>query len=227
VVAFSNEGKRGIVKHRADVVARLLKAGVAVCMPDLRGTGEMRVTGTGRGRTSSDAAISATEWMHGRTVLGTQVQELLLVLDALPGAGLGAAALWGDSFAPVNPADARLAVPYDAEGGQPLLGEPMGGLVALLGGLFAPEGTVRAIHTHGGLTSYRSLLADPFFYVPHDALVPGVLAVSDVDDVAAAWSPRPLNIEAPIHGHNQAVRGKAAAANVAEWLVAALRNDRK
>lgn len=208
VVAIAQGGKQGFLKHRPEVITGLLSAGIAVCLPDLRGTGEMRTTGSGRGRTSSDTSVSSTEWMHGRTVLGTQVQELLLVLDALPELGLGPAALWGDSFAPVNSANATLAVPYDAEGGQPSLGEPMGGLVAQLGGLVAPEGIVRAIHVRGSLSSYRSVLASPFFYVPHDALVPEVLTVSDVDDVAAAWAPRPLRIEAPIDGHNQLISQK-------------------
>jgi dienelactone hydrolase len=215
VVAISQGGKRGFLKHRSEIISRLLSAGIAVCMPDLRGTGEMRTTGTGRGRTSSDTSVSSTEWMHGRTVLGTQVQELLLVLDTLPELGLGPAALWGDSFAPVNSAETTLAVPYDADGSQPSLGEPMGGLVAQLGGLFAPAGTVRAIHVRGSLSSYRSALATPFFYVPHDALVPEVLTVSDIDDVTAAWAPRPLRIEAPIDGHNQLIGQKAFATEFA------------
>ena len=49
--------------------------------------------------------------------------------------------------------------------------EPLGGLLALLGGLF--EDDVRAVAVRGGLVSYASLLDSPFFYVPHDAVVPG------------------------------------------------------
>jgi dienelactone hydrolase len=210
VVAVAQSGKAGFLKHRLEMIVRLLQAGVAVCLPDLRGTGEMRTTGEGRGRTSSDTAISATEWMHGRTVLGTQVQEMLLVLDAVVGQGFGPIALWGDSFALVNPAGATLEVPYDADA-QPRLAEPMGSLVALLAGLFAPE-TVRAIHVHGGLASYRSTLASPFLDVPHDCLVPGVLTMSDLDDVAAVWVPRPLSIEAAVDARNQRMAGKELAA---------------
>jgi dienelactone hydrolase len=207
VVGIAQGGKAGFMEHRAETIARLLQAGVSVCLPDLRGAGEMHPAKAGRGRTSGDTGISATEWMHGRTVLGRQVQELLLVLDALRAQGTGPAVLWGDSFAPVNAADANLAVPYDADR-QPELGEPMGGLVALLAGLLAPEGSVAAIESCGSLASYRSVLADPFFYLPHDSLVPGVLAACDIDDVASAWAPRPLRIEAPIDARNRRIAGK-------------------
>ncbi len=139
VIAVAQGGKAGFLQHRAETIARLLQSGVAVCLPELRGTGEMRPKDAGRGRTSSDTGISATEWMHRKTVLGRQVQELLLVIDALRSQGAGPIALWGDSFAPVNAADANFAVPYDAEP-QPKLGEPMGGLVALFQRAVCAEG---------------------------------------------------------------------------------------
>jgi dienelactone hydrolase len=207
VVGVAHAGKAGFLRERSDTIGRLLQAGVAVCLPDLRGAGEMRTSGAGRGRTSSDTGISATEWMHGKTVLGAQVQELLLVLEATRKQGFASATLWGDSFAPVNAVGAKLAVPYDSEL-QPHIGEPMGALVTLLAGLAAPGSAVRAIHVHGGLVSYVSVLTSPFVYVPHDALIPGVLSVSDLADVVAALMPRPVSIEAAIDGRNQLVTGK-------------------
>jgi dienelactone hydrolase len=207
VIAVAQGGKAGFLRNRSEAIARLLQSGVAVCLPDLRGCGEMRTTGAARGRTSSDTAISATEWMHGRTVLGTQVQELLLVLDAARQQGFAAPALWGDSFAPANAADAKLIVPYEIDY-QPNIGEPMGGLAALLAALLAPEDAVRAIHVHGGLVSYYSVLTSQFIYVPHDAMVPGVLGVSDLNDVVAVLLPQPVSIEAAIDGRNVLVTGK-------------------
>ncbi len=103
-------------------------------------------------------------------------------------------------------------MPYEADG-QPLLGEPMGGLVTLVAALLAPsETTVRGIHIHGGLASYRSALASPFICLPHDAFVPGVLTAGDIDDLAAACAPRPLSIEAAIDAQNRPVKGKELAA---------------
>jgi dienelactone hydrolase len=214
VVAVAQAGKAGFLKHRADVIVQLLYSGVAVCLPDLRGTGEMRPRDAGRGRTGSDTAYSATELMHGKTLLGRQVQELLLVMEALRDQGAGPIALWGDSFAPVNTPDAKLAVPYDADGPQPKLGEPMGGLVVLLTALYAPKDAVRAVHIHGCLVRYRSALASPFIHVPHDAFVPGMAAVTDVGEIAMAIG-QPVGIEAAIDAQNRRAGPKELAADFA------------
>jgi hypothetical protein len=210
VVGIAQEGKAGFLKHRAETIARLLKAGITVCLPDLRGTGEMRPAGAGRGRTSGDTGASATEWMLGWTNLNRQCVDLQIVLRKVR----GPVALWGDSFAATNGPNARVAVPYETDD-QLSLGEPTGPLVALLTGLLeTTEGpqSLRAIHTHGGLVSYRSILTSPFIYLPHDACAPGMLAVGDIDDIAAACASRPLSIEAMIDAQNRPVTGKALAA---------------
>jgi hypothetical protein len=210
VVGVAQDGKAGFLRQRAETITRLLQSGVAVCLPDLRGTGEMRPKDAGRGRTSSDTGISATEWMHGKTVVGRQVEELLLVIDVLRSQGAGPIALWGDSFAPVNAADASLAVPYDAEV-QPKLGEPMGGLVAVLTPLFTPKDAVRAVHVHGCLPSYRSALASPFHYIPHDAFIPGILNICDIGEITGSLS-QPISVEAGIDAQNRRVQPKELAA---------------
>ncbi len=73
--------------------------------------------------------------------------------------------------------------------------------MALLGGLF--EDDVRAVYLRGGLTGYASVLESPFCYVPHDVMVPGVLKVGDLCDVAAALAPRALRMEALVDGRNR------------------------
>ena len=45
------------------------------------------------------------------------------------------------------------------------------------------------------ITGFESLLQSPFYYVPHDALIPGALTAGDLCDVAAALAPRPLRME--------------------------------
>ena len=117
-------------------------------------------------------------------------------------------ALWGESFAPTNPAGRDLAVPLDADP-FPHQAEPLGGLLALLGALF--EDDVSAVSVRGGLTGYESLLQSPFFYVPHDALVPGALTAGDLCDLAAALAPRPLRVEGLVDGLNRKASGVALA----------------
>ncbi|HYT94936.1 MAG TPA: acetylxylan esterase [Gemmataceae bacterium] len=205
VVGVAQEGKAGFLRHRADVIAALLKDGVAVCLPDLRGTGETRPGGDSRGRTSAGTSLSASEWMLGQTLLGARLRDLRLVLGKLrthPNLDAAQIALWGDSFAPVNADGQNLEVPWDAAK-LPAQSEPLGGLLALLGALYEPD--VRAVHARGGLSEYQSLLRSQFLYVPHDALVPGALTVGDLTDVAAALAPRPVRLEGLVDGLNRRV----------------------
>jgi cephalosporin-C deacetylase-like acetyl esterase len=204
VVAVAQHGKAAFLKDRAEIIAALLKQNVAVCLVDVRGTGETS-PGEGRGRQSTGTSLSANEQMLGGTLLGARVRDLRMALTGLRShyadlLDLKRVAVWGDSFAPVNAAGARLDVPYDAAK-LPDQAEPLGGLVALLTALYEPD--IKAVYVRGGLTSYRSLLKTQFPYLPHDALVPGVLTVADLDDVAAALAPRALRLEALVTGQNQ------------------------
>ncbi len=252
VVGVAQAGKVGLLRQHSDVIAALLRGGAAVCLPDLRGTGETS-PGGGRGRQSVATSLSASELMLGRTLLGDRLRDLRLVLTCLrarkdiDGKRM---ALWGDSLAPVNPPGAALAVPLDAAK-SPHQAEPLGGLLALLGALYEPE--IRAVYARGGLSGYRALLDSPFVYVPHDVLVPGALTAGDLCDVTAALAPRPLRLEGLVDGRNRRESAEvlkeiyaparavyraaeapdrltlasepAPAAEVARWLLEQLRRD--
>jgi dienelactone hydrolase len=209
VVCVCEEGKQAFLKQRAGVVAALLNGGVAVCVPDLRGTGETR-PGDGRGRQSAATAISSSELMLGQTLLGSRLRDLRLVLKYLRDwsgheqkLDARRIVLWGDSLASVNAADRDLKVPLDADK-QPDLAEPLGGLLALFGAMF--EDDVNAVYVRGGLVGYRSVLNSPFVYVPHDVIVPGALTAGDLCDVAAALAPRPIRLEGMVDGLNRRVK---------------------
>jgi dienelactone hydrolase len=211
VVAFAQEGKQALLKGCAADVAELLRGGVAVCLPDLRGTGETH-PGDGRGRQSTATGLASTEQMLGATLLGERLRDLRSVLRYLRGRrDLDAArlALWGDSFAAANLEDRQTAVPWDADP-LPDQSEPLGGLLALFGALF--EEDVQAVCARGGLVGYASLLESPFVYVPYDAILPGALTAGDLNDVAAALAPRPLRLEGLVNGLNQLVAPEALAA---------------
>src|SRR6185369_10164004 len=123
----------------------------AVCLPDLRGCGETR-PGDDRGRRSSATSISASELMLGQTMLGSRLKDLRTVLAFLrqnPEIDARRIALWGDSFAPMNARDRNLKVPLDAAE-FPDQSEPLGHLLALLGGLFEEDIAVIA-SARGGL----------------------------------------------------------------------------
>jgi dienelactone hydrolase len=226
VVAFAQEGKQAFLDKRSDVIARLLAGGVAVCLPDLRGTGETRPAGDSRERTGSSTAISSSELMLGQTLAGSRLRDLRSVLRYLRGRNdcdPSRTALWGDSFASANPSDRNLAVPLDAAK-LPDQAEPLGGLLALLGALFEDE--VTAVAVQGGLIGYQSLLQSPFCYIPHDVVVPGVLRAGDLCDVAAALAPRPLRLVGLVDGLNRPVTADVLA-KVLEPTQAAYRSAGK
>jgi cephalosporin-C deacetylase-like acetyl esterase len=204
VVCLAQEGKQEFLKRHAAAIAELLDHGVAVCLPDVRGTGESS-PGEGRGRASAAASIAASEWMLGQSLLGARVRDVRSVLRHLrrhPKLDARRLALWGDSFAEVNPPDRDLRVPHNA-GARPPQAEPLGGLLALLGGLFEEE--VRAIYVRRGLSDCRSVLENELMYIPQDVVVPAVLKTGDLCDLAATFAPRPLWLEGLVDGMNREV----------------------
>lgn len=210
VVGVAQHGKQAFLDQRAEAIAELLSAGVAVCLPDLRGTGETK-PGDGRSRNSSATDLSSADLMLGQTTLGSRVRDLRSVLRYLrsrPELDARRGALWGDSFAAANPGDKNLAVPLDAAE-MPLASEPLGGLAVLLTALF--EDDVKAVWARGSLVGFQSLLESPFVYVPHDIVVPGALTAGDLCDVAAALAPRRLLLTDLVDGQNRLVANAGAA----------------
>jgi len=207
VLAFAQQGKHAFLKERSAAIAELLRGGAAVCLPDLRGTGETRPAGDSRGRQSAGTSLSASELMLGQTLLGERLRDLRSVMRYLrtrPEFDAARVGLWGDSFAPVNAADRNLAAPLDADR-LPDQSEPLGTTLALLAALF--EDNVRVVYARGGLSGFASLLNSPFLYVPHDAVVPGALTAGDLCDMAAALAPQPLRLADLVDSGNRPVSG--------------------
>jgi dienelactone hydrolase len=207
VVGVAEGGKELFLDMRADQIEALLKKGVAVCLPDVRGTGE--TTPDSRRDPENDENMQAVnEQTLGGTLLGRRLKDLRTVLaylrtrKDLDNTRLG---LWGESLEPVNPsAFVEDELPLWQVGPQiQQQGEPLGGLLAILGALYEPG--VRTVAISNGLVSYSSILDDAFAYIPADAIVPGFLDVADLCDVEAALAPRPLLIEDTIDSRNRVI----------------------
>ena len=204
VVALSQAGKELFLRQRSEEIASLLKRGVAVCLIDVRGTGETSL-GESRDRRSAATTVSSSEQMLGRTMLGGRLRDLRAALAYLRTRGdldMQRLALWGDSFTPVNTRDAEFAAPHTAAQ-RPAAAEPLGGLLALLGALFEPD--VKAVYVRGGLSDFRSALERPFCFLPHDVVVPNQLIESDLPDLAAELSPLPLRLVQLVDAFNVSV----------------------
>lgn len=228
VVIVSEGGKERILAQRGSEIETLLRGGIAVCLPDVRATGET-APDTRHGPSSATVSLSATELMLGNTLLGARVKDLRTVLaylssrQDLHGEQI---AVWGDSSAPEN--SSRLLIdelPAWQIGPEiQYQAEPLGGLLAILAGLY--ESNVRAIAVRGGLASYLSILDDAFTYVPGDIVVPGILEVGDISDIVAALSPRATLFESLVDGRNRRVQGEGASVNIGAWLLGRLRESR-
>ncbi len=202
VVALSHAGKAAFLRKRAAAVSGLVRSGAAVCLPDLRGTGETSPDRY-RGRSSEATSVAATELMLGETLVGARLRDVRSTLRFLrmrPDLDAGRIAVWGDSFAPVNPPGRELRVPLGISD-EPSLSEPDGALLAVLSALF--ETDVRTVYARGGLTGFESVLHSEFCYLPYDAVIPGVLTAGDLCAVAASLAPKRLRLEGLVDGLNR------------------------
>ena len=203
IVGLSEGGKEELLARRQTEIESLLNAGIAVCLPDVRGTGET-APDYRRDPQSGQITLAATELMLGNTLLGARLKDarsVIAYLSARP--DVNRIALWGDSSAPANPERFLLDEFPQWQMGPQIQhqAEPLGGLLALLGALY--EDGVKAVAVRRGLAAYLSVLDDAFAYVPGDIIVPGILEAGDIADIAAALAPRPLLLEALVDGRNR------------------------
>lgn len=219
VVGFAQDGKAGFLTHRRENIAELLKAGFAVALPDLRGTGETKAGGDSARHSSGRTSASLNEWLLGRTLLGLRVADARSVVQHLKARAdidPKGVMLWGESFAATNPTDKPLATPMEIDP-FPKFGEPLGALLAVLVPVFEPD--IQAVGAWGGLKSYRSVLDAPQFYIPHDVLMPGVFKAGDIPDLLTALGKIPHRYEDTIDGQNRPT-DKPAKKDAAAWFAA-------
>jgi len=204
VLVSSHAGKRNLLQRNANEYARLIRAGFAICLPDLRGTGESRV-GSGRGRSSSATDVSASLLMLNDPLLAGQFRDLRSVFHWLrTQEDLDSAQIriWGDSRSAVVPPAQDRIVPRDDDESIPLAAEPSGCMLGLLLSLY--EDSIAAICLSGGLSDFLGVLESPQIRIPHDAVVPGLFTTGDICDlVAQALTKHPLRIEAVVNASNR------------------------
>ncbi len=218
VVAICSQGKTRLLKERADDIAALLERGAAVCLVDPIGIGESTL-GDNHGRRSSATSTSSTAQMLGRPLLGQQLQDVRVALAWLRTQFKGRALmLWGESLTPPNSPNSRFRQPRDDDSALPAPSEPQAPLLALLAGLI--EEDVTAIYTVGGLSSWRSLLADSLVLTSHASLIPGALTIGDIPDfIEPDRSDRRVIQEQTVDGWNRLTPGTPTRDGPAKWLI--------
>ena len=198
VVAISQAGKESLLSERRQAYQALLEQGIAICLPDLRGTGETAPEGS-RSFRSAASSLSANTLMFGQTSLGNRLKDLRTVLEHLRNtAPKSTLSIWGDSIAPTNPVD--FEDPLLNSDTAPHQAEPSGGLLALFATLF--ESDIHALAISGMLVSYHSILDHVYCYLPHDVIIPGALQAGDLCDIASAIAPTSLLITNLVDARN-------------------------
>ncbi len=205
VVAISEGGKEQFLADGSSQIEALLKKGIAVCLPDVRGVGETRPDSR-RDPDSSENMQANNELMLGETLLGRRLKDLRSVfayLESRQDLDSQKIGVWGDSFVTANPPHLALDELPQWQVGPDVerQAEPLGALLAMLGALY--EDHVRTVAVRSGLASYLSILENRFAYVPQNIIIPGILELGDLPDIAAALAPRPLLLEGTLYGRNR------------------------
>jgi dienelactone hydrolase len=188
VVAFAQAGKQAFLSDRRKEIAGLLKAGIAVCLADIYGTGETATRGESRGRTSGATSASSTVRMLGKSISSMQHDGFIYVHDFLRSDALKRGqrwryCLWSESFAKTNGPGTEATVPYDVEP-TPFIAEPMTILPDALNYLGGPDDHCQGILARGGLVSFRAVLKSPFLHVPHEVLDVPLVPQVEAEDLA-------------------------------------------
>jgi dienelactone hydrolase len=203
VVAIAQGGKARFLANRSADIARLLEEGIAVCLPDLRATGETSPSDD-RGDGGAHHSLAEQEFDLGGSLLGSQLRDLRTVLAYLrsrPDLAKKKLAVWGDSFVPPNPEHLFLdEIEVESSPQIQYRAEPLGAHMALLAALY--EDDVRAVVARGGLRGYLAVLENAFSYSPIDVTVLGILQAGDIADISAAIAPRPQRLEGLVDGRN-------------------------
>ncbi|MBL7735737.1 MAG: acetylxylan esterase [Chitinophagaceae bacterium] len=205
VIALAEGGKENFLALRSNEISALLKKGIIVCLPDLRGNGELNDRTT---RLPGIMGNSSTELMLGTSLTGLRLKDTRAIMRWLAKRSdidSKKIALWGDSFSDPNAPDYR----FDQSPGQrpgPVpqrQAEPLGPFLAMLTAFY--EDGVAAVAGSGGLVSFMSALDDRFCHIPQDVIVPGILETTDLGEIAAFIAPRPLLLENMVDGLNKKV----------------------
>ncbi|MFM7098012.1 MAG: hypothetical protein ACKO16_11430 [Gemmataceae bacterium] len=207
-IMVSQGGKKNLLENRQKEIASLLEAGFSVCLPDIRGSGELK-TGSSRGRTSSATSLSSSLMMSDGIRLSGQLRDLQSVLGWLKKQskiGSPRFLLWGDSPAKACANTTDFNLPRDDDSLFPTQPEPMGGLLALLGALFNDE--IKTICVHGGLASYASVLEHHLVQIPHETVVPGIFNLGDLALLANSLAKKTIFFDQMVDGLNREISGK-------------------
>ena len=198
--------------HEGELYQNLAAQGYPVCVPDLRGIGDLAPE-FGSGAAAYERSHQSEEnytWASmilGRPLLGQRVTDILAVLQALSN--------------------------YPALAGRKLRVAAQGKMTvpAAFAAALAPR--VDSLYLAGGLISYRSIVDTEDYSYSFANFVPKLLEHTDLPEVIAGLAPRPVALAGTVDAAGKRVEAKRvgetyrAAGNVrilerADWSIEAL-----
>ncbi|MCS7167027.1 MAG: hypothetical protein RMI91_10360 [Gemmatales bacterium] len=183
VVALCSQGQARLVRDRAEGLARLLERGIAVCLIELRDSGQLATSGLGRNTASNAHAASSLmlglsveqlRWFDVQAALFWLRREIDMSnkLKHPPPIDAGRLAVWAENLGPTNAPHSQLAVPWDAPQ-LPHMADPSAARIGLW--LAVTDARLRAVYCAGDVACYARALESPFLYLPLAAVPPGIL----------------------------------------------------
>lgn len=204
VVRIAPDGIAGMLHRQVAEFANLLRAGKAIALVEVRGSGASS-SGTDHGQQGAVTAHSATELMLGHTLVAGQIRDLRAAWRHLADfreIDRTTMSICGDSSHEPLPPAATFSYPRRIANRPPEC-LPQASLVALLLALFEDE--VLSVEGIGGLTSFRSALDSPFVQIPHGCIVPSMLREGDLSELVAALVPREVTLRGLVDGRGRTV----------------------
>lgn len=203
VVAVAQGGKERFLRNRAGTLERLTRSGVAVCLPDLRGTGETSPD-PDRSDEGTHRRLAELEFSLGNTLLGARIKDLRTVVAYLrkrSDIDFRRIALWGDSFAPSNPRHLFLDE-LQWEGGPQIQyqAEPLGAHLVLLAALH--EGGIHVVAAQGGLAGTSQYWSTRLLMSRWTLWCLAFSRSATLPISPPPFAPRPLLMERLVNGRN-------------------------
>jgi cephalosporin-C deacetylase-like acetyl esterase len=178
VILLQNAGRR-VGWHEDELHQTLTRQGFAVCVPDLRGVGDLLPEiGPGNPRYvrshNEEEAYAWASLMLGRSLLGQRVVDLLAVVRGLK----------------QHPAHRDRPIAVAAQG--------QFTVVAQCAAAIAPE--ISRLYLSGGLVSFASVAATELYNHPFANFVPGFLNATDLPEITAFLGDRRLVLAGMLDG---------------------------
>lgn len=188
VVVILDPRGRNAAWHEGELCQRLAERGLMVCAPDVRGIGDLapQVGAGAPGYALSHQKEEDYAWSSlilGRPLAGQRVTDILAMVWALR---------------------------QMTGGSQPVAIAALGALTAPALFASALEPSVGSLYLAGGLASFASILDGMDYQHPFANFVPGLLAHTDLPEMAAAMAPRTVVIAGAIDGRGATMDGEKA-----------------